>query len=111
KVGRILADVLLEDLVKDNAQDGRHGERIQERPTNAQHRPPVTAPQIEPHQREPEVTTAPDAVKIVAHVRASALSGVSDHAGALSVDYRPRGPSIFMAKRPKSARRGRSGTL
>ena len=56
-----------EQLAEDDAQDDRHGDRLQQRPADADDRAPVAVPQIDADQGHPEVPQPPDLRKVAGH--------------------------------------------
>src|SRR5262249_1743720 len=56
---------------KDDAEYRRHGDRIKQRPANAQQGAPVAGAQIHLHEGQPKVAALPDGAKICRHAVAS----------------------------------------
>src|SRR5581483_8884664 len=83
QVGAILGHFHREELAEDEAQDRRHRQRVQQRPADAEHRPPIARTQVHLDQRQPEIAAAPDGKQVVFHgaggFRHIPLPGEWDH--------------------------------
>src|SRR5579872_1188406 len=67
QIRRILGEGLIEQPAKDGAENDGHGDRLEQRPTDAERRTAIAGAQIHLDQRQPEIATAPYGAEIGNH--------------------------------------------
>ncbi len=77
KERRVLADRLMEERMKDSAQDGRHGHGVQQRPAHSQEGTAIAGAQIHLHKAQPEIAHMPDFGQIAVHAFFLRKSGLA----------------------------------